>query len=294
MPSWTCPLVLNSSREIVAGSQDALVRAIRRGADLRIYTEFRHNEHIDVRSSSDEKVREVAEFAVTYLVEDRWAAGLMSLRQPVSLPDGFGPRPSMSFFLYNQDGHQALGRPHLDGQKTVPAPEGGPHPMPKYHLLDSHDPATNAPSHNFIYDFDIYKFYVADTWEEVLHHDAHGRVLSGSIDALATAFGDGAAIKVGIGGLCADLPGEGDDLAHEVFVETGSGYYYVEQQLFIAGSHPVIRVRPSIPMRYQSKGWDFGWLVLRTDGAVVYRQCDPYSLAFADGTRRHPIRWFAR
>ena len=138
--------------------------------------------------------------------------------------------------------------------------------MPKYHLLDSHDPATNAPSHNFIYDFDIYKFYVADTWEEVLHHDAHGRVLSGSIDTLATAFGDGAAIKVGIGGLCADLPGEGEDLAHEVFVETGSGYYYVEQQLFIAGSHPVIRVRPSIPMRYQSKGWDFGWLVLHTDG----------------------------
>ena len=88
--------------------------------------------------------------------------------------------------------------------------------------------------------------------------------------------------------------GAGEDLAHEVFVETGSGYYYVEQQLFIAGSHPVICVRPSIPMCYQSKGWDFGWLVLRTDGAVVYRQCDPYSLAFADGTRRHPIRWFAR
>ena len=107
--------------------------------------------------------------------------------------------------------------------------------------------------------FDIYKFYVADTWEEVLHHDAHGRVLSGSIDALATAFSDGASIKVGIGGLCADLPGAGADLAHEVFVETGSGYYYVEQQLFIAGSHPVIRVRPSIPMRYQSKGWDL-WL----------------------------------
>ena len=200
----------------------------------------------------------------------------------------------MSFFLYNQDGHQALGRPHLDGQQTVPAPEGGPHPMPKYHLLDSHDLATSAPSHNFVYDFDLYKFYVADTWEEVLHHDGHGHILSGSTDALATAFGDGASIKVGIGELCADLPGAGADLAHEVFVETGSGYYYVEQRLFIAGSHPVIRVRPSIPMRYQSKGWDFGWLVLRTDGAVVYRQCDPYSLAFADGTRRHPIRWFAR
>ena len=230
MHSWTCPLVLDSSRQIVAGSQDALVRAIRRGADLRIYTEFRHNEHIDVRSPSDEKVREVAEFAVTYLVEDRWAAGLMSLRQPVSLPDGFGPRPSMSFFLYNQDGHQALGRPHLDGQKTEPAPEGGPHPMPKYHLIDSHDPATNAPSHNFIYDFDIYKFYVADTVGGSACTTTPTGASSPALSMLSRLpFSDGAAIKVGIGGLCADLAGEGDDLAHEVFVETGSGYYYVEQ-----------------------------------------------------------------
>ena len=29
-----------------------------------------------------------------------------TLRMPVSLPDGFGPRPSMSFFLNNQDSNQ--------------------------------------------------------------------------------------------------------------------------------------------------------------------------------------------
>jgi len=291
MTSWTCALTLDSSRQITDGSEAALSDAIRRGADLRVYTEFRHNEHIDVGSTNNEKIREVAAFAVTYLVDDRWAAGLMSLRQPVSLPGGFGPRSSMSFFLYNQDGHQAIGRPHLDGQQTIPAPEDGTAHMPKYHLLESWDEATNAPSNNFIYDFDTYQFYVDDTWQEVLHHDAHGHVLSGSIDALAEAFSDGACIKVGIGGLCDDLGGE---LPHEVFIETGSGYYYTEQQLFIAGSHPLVRVRPDIPMRYQSEGWDFGWLVLRTDGAVAYRRCDPYSLAFTDGDRRHSIRWFVR
>lgn len=291
MTSWTCALTLDSSRKIIAGSEAALVDAIRRGASLRVYTEFRHNEHIDVTSANNEKIREVAEFAVTYLVDDRWAAGLMNLRQPVALPDGFGPRPSMSLFLYNQDGHQAIGRPHLDGQETVPTPEEGSVEMPKYHLLESWDEATNAPSSNFIYDFDTYKFYVDDTWREVLHHDAEGQVLSGSIDALATAFADGVSVKVGIGGLCDDL---GAALAHEVFVETGSGYYYTEQQLFIAGAHPLIRVRPGIPMRYQRKGWDFGWLVLRTDGAVTYRQCDPYSLAFTDTDLQHAIRWFVR
>lgn len=291
MTSWTSTLTLDSSRQIIAGSEAALVDAIRRGANCRVYTEFRHNEHIDTNSASDEKIREVAEFAVTYLVDDRWAAGVMNLRQPVSLPDGFGPRPSMSFFLYNQDGHQAIGRPHLDGQQTVPTPADGTIDMPKYHLHESWDEASNAPSSNFIYDFDTYKFYVDDTWQEVLHHDDAGQVRSGSIDALATAFSDGAAVKVGIGGLCEDF---GSDLAHEAFVETGSGYYYTEQQLFIAGAHPLIRVRPSIPMQYQSKSWDFGWLVLRTDGAVAYRRCDPYSLAFNDEDRRHAIRWFVR
>ena len=291
MSHWTRTLALDSARQIIGGSESVLADAIRRGADLRIYTEFRHNEHIDISSPSDELVREVAEFAVTYLIDDRWTAGLMSLRQPVSLPDGFGPRPSMSFFLYNQDGHQAIGRPHLDGQGPGPTPEAADATMPKYNLLGQFDADTNAPSQNFIYDFDAYHFYVDDSWREVLHHDAQGQVLSGSIDALAAAFADGAAIKVGIGGLCGDM---GDGLAHEIFAQTGSGYYYTEQKLFIAGSHPLIRVRPAIPMQFGSGDWDFGWLLLRTDGAIVYRRCDPYTLAFSDEDRRHPVRWFVR
>jgi hypothetical protein len=97
------PLALNADRSVRSGSFAALADAIRRAADLRIATEFRHNEHIDTDSASAELVREVAEFRVTYLLDDHWSAGIMTLRQPVSLSDGFGPRPSMSFFLYNQD-----------------------------------------------------------------------------------------------------------------------------------------------------------------------------------------------
>jgi hypothetical protein len=289
---------LDSTRTVVAGSEKALVDAIQSGADLRICTEFLHNEHIDVRSESAERVREVAEFGVTYLVEQCWVAGIMSLRQPVELPTGFGERPSMSFFLYNQDGKQAIARPYLDGLRTHGMPGAFPTEslanMPKYHTHDSWDEQTNAPSRNFTYDFDVFRYYVWNCWEEVLCHDADGSVLSGSVDALASSFSDGCAVKVGISGLCSDLADQTSPLGHEVFVEIGSCYYYVDQKLFIAGSHPVVRVKPGIPLRYQNRGWDFGWLVLRSDGLVVYRRCDPYTLAFKDGQKRHAIRWFVR
>jgi hypothetical protein len=312
---------------VIGGSTDALVNAIRSGADLRIYTEFLHNEHIDVSSPSAERIREVAEFAVTYLVQDRWAAGIMSLRQPVSLPDGFGPRSSMSFFLYNQDGQQAIARLYLDGPPVNgprgESPSDGHSEMSKYHALDGWDAETNAPSSNFVYDFDVYRFFVRDNWEEVLSHDADGTVRSGSMEALATAFSDGCAVKIGIAGLCAGLAGQRKP-EHEVFVEVGSCYYYTgrrssggtdptvshapearttasfspvtqtEGPLFIGGSHPVVRVQPDIPMCYRSGGWDFGWLVARTDGTVVYRRGDPYSLGFDDVESAHAIRWFVR
>ena len=298
MNRWTRVLTLDSTRTVVAGSEKALVDGIRRGADLRICTEFIHNEHIDVRSKSAERVREVAEFGVTYLVDERWTAGIMSLRQPVELPTGFGQRPSMSFFLYNQDGRQAIGRPYLDGVPAhgVPGacPAQDPVNMPKYRTHDSWDAETNAPSSNFTYDFDVFRYYVCNAWEEVLCHDADGNAQSGSVDALASAFSDGCAVKAGITGLCSDLADEDSSLRHEVFVEMGSCYYYLDQRLFIAGSHPVVRIKADIPLRYQSRGWDFGWLVLRADGGVVYRRCDPYGLAFEDVRMTRPIRWFVR
>ena len=42
---------------------------------------------------------------------------MQNMPMPVALPGGFGPRESMSRFLYNQDGHQAIARPLLDGCK---------------------------------------------------------------------------------------------------------------------------------------------------------------------------------
>ncbi len=299
MTAWRCALELDSGRNVTSGSTNELADAIGRAADLRIYTEFLHNEHIDVRSPCSERIREVAEFGVTYRIDKTWSAGVMSLRQPIELPIGFGPRSSMSFFLYNQDGSQAIARPYLDGESPVDSP--GPSltvcqdDMPKYHASDGWDHGTNAPSHNFVYDFDVFRFCVHDCWREVLHHSATGEVLSGSLAELVDAFSSGCAIKLGIDNLCADLASHAaTTLQHEVFVQGGSAYYYTEQKLFITGSHPLVRVRPGVPMQYATGSWDFGWLMARSDGHVVYRRCDPYSLKFSDHVTQNAVHWFVR
>ncbi len=293
---WSCAYTLDRERRPVAGSAEALADAIRGGADLRIYTEFRHNEHIDTASSNAEVIKEVADFRITYLVEGHWVAGIINLRQPIALPDGFGPRPSMSLFLYNQDGSQAIARPYLDGLPTRDRPAGDDHrDMPKYHLIDAWDQDTNAPSSNFIYDFETYRFLVRDDWAEVFAHTGENEVLSGSIDALVEAFANGCEVKVGIRNLNADLTDEpAQAVPHEVFVQCGSCYYYTGQRLFMAASQPVVRVRPTVPMRYKSRNWDFGWLLPRSDGHVARLLVDPVTLKFHRGQSRHAIRWFVR
>lgn len=300
MNDWTCALELNENREVAAGSRDSLRDAIRRGADLRIYTEFRHNEHIDTSSENDELVREVAEFRQTYLIDDRWVAGIMTLRQPVDLVPGFGPRPSMSFFMYNEDGRQAIARPHLDGIAATgtlgPSPSVQEDPsMPKGHQFDSWDVDTNAPSHNFIYDFGVFRFWVRDAWQEVYSHTDDGTVLSGSVDDLGDAFSAGATVKVGIRGLCGDLESDGEEaLDHETFIHTNSCYYYTEQKIFRGATHPLVRVKPGVPMEYTSGGWDAGWAVARNDGNVALRLVNPYTLRFRDTEGHNAIRWFVR
>lgn len=295
MNGWHKVLELDAARVPTAGSPDALRAAIRRGADLRIYTEFRHNEHVEPGSPNGEIVREVSDFRVTYLVEDRWAAGIMNLRMPIVPPAGFGPRASMSFFLYNEDGRQAIARPYLDGAPEAgvpgPAPLDDHSDMPKYHQQDAWDTGTNAPSSNFIYDFGVFRYFVRDDWREALAHDAVGRVTGGSLDALVEAFSAGAEIKVGVRGLCADLGGNSE---HEVLVHAGPGYYSTEQRIFCAGTQPVVRVKPGISMRYESRGWDFGWLMPRTDGSVERWLCNPYTLKFAKSRGAYALRWLVR
>ena len=204
----------------------------------------------------------------------------------------------MSFFLYNQNGDQAIARPYLDGMSLMrtpgPSPSDATNDMSKFHTQVSWDRETNAPSINFVYDFDVYRFWVQDSWEEVFSNDENGEATTGSLETLVEAFSDGREVKVAVSGLANSLTDGESDVEHEVYVQVGSCYYYSEQKLFMVGSHPVVRVKPGVPVIYESNGWDFGWLMLRTDGRVVYRRCDPYTLSFDDRKTRHSIRWFVR
>lgn len=296
---WRCVLTLDSAMRPVAGSVEQLRAAIGRGADLRIYSEFRHNEHIDVDSDDDDLVQETMDMRATYLLDERWAAGIITLRQPVTLPDAFGPRPSLSLFMYNEDGSQAIARPFLDGPPQ-PAPSGrspsADHSrMPRYAEHDRWDDGTNAPSSNFTYAFDTLRYFVREDWRLVLHHTSDGEVISGSYADLADAFARGVEWKVGISGLCDDLASDASlPLAHEVFIQCGSCYLYTRRQRLIAASHPLARVQPAIPLRYRSGNWDYAWLIVRTDGHVARLSYDPYTLRSARASGQHAIRWFCR
>jgi len=102
MSSWNCVVQLSSSRLLIKGSKASLSNAIRRGADLSIYTEFRPNEHIDVTSDNSELVQEASEFPVTNLLDNHWVAGIMSLRQPISLPRACPLILPGGLFLFHQ------------------------------------------------------------------------------------------------------------------------------------------------------------------------------------------------
>ncbi len=293
---WQCVLELDEHCVQRNGNEAELAEAVRCGADLRVGTGFRHHEHIELGSDCQELIHEFIDFRVTYLLDNQWSAGICNLRMPVHTPEGFGPRESMSFFLYNQNGLQALARPFLDGKLSTEHMNSCLNDfgrMTRFRELDRADTETNAPSYTFVYNFDFFKFCVNSRWREVLSHESDGTIISGSIEDLACAFRTGAEFKVAIRGLCADLGSDADDAVdHEVFAHLGSCYYYTERKLFMGATHPVVRVAPTIPLTYRSQGWDFGWLLPRTDGHVARWLCDPYTLKFRKSTSRHAIRWF--
>ena len=125
---WRLALQLDDARHPSVGSTAALGAAVARGAELRIGSHFTLKEHVEpsIADEDDELVVETAEFGVVYAVApegggEPWVAGLMTNRQPLS-GAGFGPRSSMSYFLYNQDGQQACARLFLDGPPPIGAP----------------------------------------------------------------------------------------------------------------------------------------------------------------------------
>lgn len=301
---WQCALELDSAERVVSGGYAGLCDALRRGADLRVYTEFTFEEHIAPDTGMlnnpehDGLIRETIDFRQTFLVDDRHGAGVTTTRQPMNPVLGFnGPDPRLSLFLYNMTGHQSCATVPLAAKSQAVQPPGRcetiptPPDMPKMSVTDAFDVGSACPSRNFIYHMGVYRFWVSDGWTEVLSHDAHGGVLHGSWEQLVEAQHNGREIKVGISGLCAGL-GEGP--AVEVFSLLGSGFTHTAKKLYESQTHPLVRVRPGIPLGYGPGGWDVTWLIVRTDGTASGRSLDPRTLMFHDWQGRFACRWFVR
>ncbi len=290
---WECVLALDAGRRVSSGSFAALAGAVRRGADVRCYTTFDYDEHMAAPDARVGLVQEMMNFPLTYWLEGDHAAAIQTTRYPADCALGFQPYPSLSFFLYNDDGRFGIARPFLDGRIGKARLEETP--GSKYHTLSHHDDETPCPSENATYEFGEYRWWVRDDWEEVLAHEADGAVTGGSLPALQEAFRAGREIKVGVRDLCAGLAPAGEPaLRHEVLALMGPIYNHEEQGFLGGESLPLVRVAPAVPMRYASGNWNYGWILPRTDGVVKHLVVDPYTHQFQRTESRHPIRWFAR
>ena len=304
--AWTSILELAADRTVTSGSKRALADAIGRGAELRMYTEFLFEEHIEPGGTDDASlqgpIREVIDFRQTILIDGAHVGGITTQRQPLHPPFGFnGTDPKMSYFMYTGDGEQALANLALGpDQGWAPAGthsvEPTPSDMPKMSPAEAFDTGTSGPSRNFVYDMEVYRYFVNDEWEEVLAHDADGSLTAGSFDALEAAQMAGREIRVGVRGLMATVGGDDapDGLPHEVFSPVGSGFVHIGARLYSALTHPLVRVAATAPLRYRSGGWDVAWVFLRTDGQARVRRLDPRSREWTESPERFGCRWFAR
>jgi len=297
--TWKSVYELDKARKPSGGSPAALADAVRRGADVRTFTTFDWVDHMGTLSPDQGLVEETMDWRIVYLIEDRWTACVMSLRYPANAGLGFGKDPSLSFFMYNQDFQFGIARAFFGEAKGIKRNTlfsdlvDDKHSL--YRVIDTADQDTISPSHNATYDFNVNKWLVRDDWQELLSHDAEGRVVSGSLRELTDAFRAGCSIKVAVRGLCRELYKSGEPaLDHEVFVELGSMYNHKERGFFSGESLPLVRIAPAIPMRYTSGNWNCGWILPRTDGIVYHLVVDPITRDVQHPHARYPIRWFAR
>lgn len=287
-------LTLDSERRLKSGSTELLNRKIMGGADLRICTGFLHNEHIDISSIDNQLVAETSTFQETVLIDGKWSAYFMTLRQPVALRDGFGYPNSLSLFLYNQNGQQAIARLIMDGtdDKSMKrdSEESG---MKKMHTINTFNENTPGVSRNFIYDFEFYDYIVNDCYREIYGNYKDGTCAAGNMGEIGEAYRYGRGIKLAIKGLSKIMWG---DTGHEdeIFIHCGSSYYYTKDKLMITNTHPFVSVPADIPLTYKADSYRYCWVVARTDGRVEIRSYNPFENIWETKAVNLSLRWFAQ
>lgn len=294
MPKPEVVLKLDSKRRIVNGGTELLNKKIDSGGDLRISTGFLHNEHIDKSSNDNQLIIETSTFAETVMIDTKWSAFFMTLRQPVALRDGFGYPNSLSLFLYNQNGQQALARMVLN-EIVNPAIEKSISECDpkKNHTINVLDNDTLGASKNFIYDFEFYNFIITDCYVEVYANTQDGTCVFGDIELLKEAYNEGRGIKIAMKGL-SNIMWEDTRHEDEIFIHCGSSYYYTKDKLMISNTLPFVSVPADIPLEYKSRGFRYCWVVARTDGRVEIRTYNPFDDIWETRSAHLSLRWFAQ
>ncbi|MBQ6544133.1 MAG: hypothetical protein IJL72_00185 [Lachnospiraceae bacterium] len=286
---------LNKNAKVCGGSAEALRKAIAGGADLRISTGFIHNEHIDPGSDNAGFILETSTFPETVLIDGKWAAGFMTLRQPVELRHGFGGQNAMSLFLYNEDGMQSMGRIEMDGStftETLEDDQAYPMEGKKVTTFSVYDTGTHGGARNFIWYFEPFRFIVDDGWEELYAADADGTCTFGDILALEEAYGLGRPIKMAVKGISEVLFGKS---AHtdEIFIHGSSSYDYQDEHLMISNSAPFVAVPADIPLTFRERQYHYCWFIARSDGHIEIRAYDPVLCTWKTVEAHLPVRFFA-
>ena len=144
-PLWESAMKLDEDRAtVLSGSTSRLQEMVASGSDIRVVTQFRHNEHVDAASANAELVLEPSSFPITVALypdagpqrSPSWVAMVMTARQPVNpndntgvggfnqAPDAASPAAALSLFLYNQNAQQGRAAVQLSREAFAAASSG--------------------------------------------------------------------------------------------------------------------------------------------------------------------------
>ncbi len=88
-PLWESAMKLDEDRAtVVSGSTSRLQEMVASGSDIRVVTQFRHNEHVDAASANAELVLEPSSFPIT--------VALCGSHPQSPLPAALSPLPELS------------------------------------------------------------------------------------------------------------------------------------------------------------------------------------------------------
>lgn len=178
--SWELALEQNGQLEVIQGSPLAVNKAVRRGADLRLFLLAQGYE-------------ETLCFQQTYSGGGDAFAGLMTHHHSYQHRGSLAEQPYFSFFKYDTSGEFSQVKWMLDNV--------------------TFDESQRYP-------YGVYRWFVCDRWRVVYEHDETGACLEGDLEELKSCVRQGRTIKVGVRQWFGVQDDDTSGPAHTCFLDT--------------------------------------------------------------------------